>query len=52
MRKRSRSPRWRPRCRRARSRDHFWSPSYLAASAGGAPLTVIKEYIESQKCPG
>ncbi|MFD9659577.1 IS200/IS605 family transposase [Streptomyces mirabilis] len=32
--------------------DHFWSPSYFAASAGGAPLTVIKEYIENQKRPG
>jgi putative transposase len=32
--------------------DHFWSPSYFAASAGGAPLEVIKEYIENQKRPG
>ncbi|WP_217230274.1 IS200/IS605 family transposase [Streptomyces anulatus] len=31
--------------------DHFWSPSYFAASAGGAPLKVIKEYIENQKRP-
>lgn len=31
--------------------DHFWSPSYLAASAGGAPLSDIKEYIEQQKPP-
>ncbi|WP_078937821.1 IS200/IS605 family transposase [Streptomyces virginiae] len=30
---------------------HFWSPSYFAASAGGAPLSVIKEYIENQKRP-
>jgi hypothetical protein len=30
---------------------HFWSPSYFAASAGGAPLSVIKEYIEQQKRP-
>jgi putative transposase len=30
---------------------HFWSPSYLAASCGGAPLTIIKEYIEQQKRP-
>ena len=30
---------------------HFWSPSYLAASCGGAPLTIIKEYIENQKRP-
>jgi len=31
---------------------HFWSPSYFAASCGGAPLAVIKEYIENQKRPG
>ncbi|MBQ0987592.1 IS200/IS605 family transposase [Streptomyces sp. F63] len=32
--------------------DHFWSPSYLAASCGGAPPAIIKEYIENQKRPG
>lgn len=32
--------------------EHFWSPSYFAASCGGAPLAVIKEYIENQKPPG
>ena len=32
--------------------NHFWSPSYLAASCGGAPLEIIKEYIENQKRPG
>ncbi|MGW3820691.1 transposase, partial [Streptomyces sp. NPDC005046] len=31
--------------------EHFWSPSYFAASCGGAPLTIIKEYIENQKHP-
>jgi putative transposase len=30
---------------------HLWSPSYLAASSGGAPLATIKEYIEQQKQP-
>ncbi|MEU7853842.1 IS200/IS605 family transposase [Nonomuraea sp. NPDC049141] len=29
----------------------FWSPSYFAASCGGAPLTIIKEYIDNQKHP-
>lgn len=28
---------------------HFWSPSYFAGSCGGAPLAVVKEYIENQK---
>lgn len=31
--------------------QHFWSPSYFAASAGGAPLRVIQEYIQNQKTP-
>lgn len=30
---------------------HFWSPSYFAASCGGAPLSIIEEYIENQKRP-
>ncbi|MEU5848571.1 IS200/IS605 family transposase [Saccharopolyspora shandongensis] len=30
---------------------HFWSPSYFAASCAGAPLEIIKEYIENQKRP-
>ncbi|MEU9209790.1 transposase, partial [Streptomyces sp. NPDC048415] len=27
------------------------SPSYFAASCGGAPLSIIKEYIENQQRP-
>lgn len=30
---------------------HFCSPSYFAASSGGAPSAAIKEYIEQQKRP-
>jgi putative transposase len=30
---------------------HFWSPSYFAASCGGAPLSIIRQYIEQQKHP-
>jgi len=33
----------------ARSRNSFWSPSYFAASCGGAPIDVLKNYIQSQK---
>ncbi|MEV4554773.1 IS200/IS605 family transposase [Nonomuraea wenchangensis] len=29
----------------------FWSPSYFAASCGGAPLSIIKAYIEQQRRP-
>lgn len=31
--------------------EHFWSPSYPAASAGDAPLAEVKEYIENQRQP-
>ena len=34
----------------ASMRGHFWSPSYFAASCGGAPLSIIRQYIE-QQCP-
>jgi putative transposase len=27
---------------------YFWSPSYFAASCGGAPLSIIRQYIEQQ----
>ena len=29
----------------------LWSPSYFAASCGGAPISIIKQYIESQQTP-
>lgn len=31
--------------------NHFWSPSYFAASCGGTPLTIIKQYIDEQNRP-
>jgi putative transposase len=31
--------------------EHFWSPSYCVVSAGGAPLEIIKKYIEGQRSP-
>ena len=31
--------------------DALWSPSYFAASCGGAPITVIRRYIEQQRTP-
>ncbi|MEU8261743.1 IS200/IS605 family transposase [Micromonospora sp. NPDC048999] len=30
---------------------HLWSPSYFAASCGGAPLEIVKQYIANQKHP-
>jgi putative transposase len=29
----------------------LWSPSYFAGSCGGAPISIIKQYIEQQKTP-
>jgi putative transposase len=29
----------------------LWSPSYFAGSCGGAPINVIRQYIEQQKSP-
>ena len=31
--------------------DHFWSPSYCVVSCGGAPLEIVKQYIENQRRP-
>jgi REP-associated tyrosine transposase len=32
-------------------KNALWSPSYFAASCGGAPLDIIKQYIEKQSTP-
>jgi putative transposase len=29
----------------------LWSPSYFAASCGGAPISIMKQYIQSQQTP-
>ena len=29
----------------------LWSPSYFAASCGGAPISIVKQYIQSQSTP-
>jgi putative transposase len=31
--------------------DALWSPSYFAASCGGAPIAIIRQYIEQQNTP-
>ena len=40
-----------PEVKRALWGDHFWSPSYAAVSCGGAPLEIIKKYVENQQSP-
>jgi putative transposase len=32
-------------------RGGLWSASYFVASVGGAPLSVLKQYIEGQRAP-
>ena len=32
-------------------KSQLWSPSYFAASCGGAPLEIIKQYVEQQNRP-
>jgi putative transposase len=29
----------------------LWSPSYFAGSCGGAPIELLKQYIEQQRTP-
>lgn len=31
--------------------ESLWSPSYFAGSCGGAPISVIRKYIEQQQAP-
>ena len=31
--------------------DALWSPSYFAGSCGGAPVEIIRQYIEQQNTP-
>jgi putative transposase len=29
--------------------EHLWSPSYFAVSCGGAPIDIVRKYIEDQR---
>jgi len=31
--------------------EHLWSPSYCCVTCGGAPLDIVKSYIENQRKP-
>ena len=37
--------------RRAYRKPVFWSRSYCIISCGGAPLSVIKQYVKQQQAP-
>lgn len=30
-------------------KGHLWSPSYVVVTVGGAPLEIIKQYVETQR---
>lgn len=32
-------------------KNALWSPSYFASSCGGAPLGILKQYLEQQRTP-
>ena len=40
-----------PRIQKKLWEGALWSPSYFAGSCGGAPIDVIRQYIEQQKTP-
>jgi putative transposase len=40
-----------PSLRRRYWKGVLWSPSYFAASCGGAPISIIRQYIEQQRTP-
>jgi len=40
-----------PGLRRRYRNGVLWSPSYFAASCGGAPVSIIRQYIEQQRVP-
>jgi putative transposase len=40
-----------PELERRYWRGHLWSASYFAGSVGGAPLDVLRRYIEQQRRP-
>lgn len=36
---------------RLKRRGVLWSPSYFASSCGGAPIDILRKYIEEQQTP-
>lgn len=40
---------WRPEVRGRYYKGVLWTPSYFAASCGGAPISIIRQYVEQQR---
>jgi putative transposase len=41
----------RPDIRKRYWRGVLWSPSYFASSCAGAPISIVRQYIQQQKAP-
>ena len=41
----------RPDLKKRYWKNMLWSPSYFASSCGGAPISIIRQYIEQQQTP-
>ena len=41
----------RPDIRERYRKGVLWSPSYFASSCGGAPISIVHQYIERQRTP-
>ena len=41
----------RPDIRHCYWKGALWSPSYFPASCGGAPISIVRQYIEQQQTP-
>ncbi|MFQ5938193.1 MAG: IS200/IS605 family transposase [Acidiferrobacterales bacterium] len=41
----------RPAMRKQYFKGVLWSPSYFACSCGGAPIAIIRQYIDQQRTP-
>jgi len=41
----------RPDIRKRYWKGVLWPPSYFASSCGGAPISIVRQYIEQQKTP-
>jgi putative transposase len=40
-----------PELRKKLFGNALWSPSYFAGSCGGAPISILRQYIENQRSP-
>jgi len=39
-----------PNMKKSLYKNQLWSPSYFAGSCGGAPIDIVRAYVENQGC--